>query len=137
MKEWKILQEEAAKRNHRKIGLEQELFFFHELSPGSCFFYPKGTHIYNKLIEFLRVCPLIFSLLIYDLYFLQAEYRKRGYQEVISPNIYNSKLWKTSGHWDHYAVRHTLRMTNLIELSFFRKTCSEQKLKKKSLHSNQ
>lgn len=86
LKEWKFLQEEAAKRNHRKLGLEQDLFFFHELSPGSCFFYPKGTHIYNKLIEFLR-----------------GEYRKRGYQEVISPNIYNSKLWKTSGHWDHYA----------------------------------
>ncbi|CAF3370773.1 unnamed protein product [Rotaria socialis] len=86
LKEWKHLQEEAAKRNHRKIGVEQDLFFFHELSPGSCFFYPKGAHIYNKLIDFLR-----------------AEYRKRGYQEVISPNIYNAKLWKVSGHWDHYS----------------------------------
>jgi threonyl-tRNA synthetase len=86
LKEWKFLQEEAAKRNHRKIGIEQDLFFFHELSPGSCFFYPKGAHIYNKLIEFIR-----------------GEYRKRGYQEVISPNIYNSKLWMTSGHWDHYS----------------------------------
>ncbi|CAF2400450.1 unnamed protein product [Rotaria sp. Silwood2] len=86
LKEWKHLQEEAAKRNHRKIGLEQDLFFFHELSPGSCFFHPKGTHIYNKLIEFIR-----------------GEYRKRGYQEVISPNIFNAKLWKASGHWDHYS----------------------------------
>ncbi|CAF1410559.1 unnamed protein product [Adineta steineri] len=86
LKEWKFIQEEAAKRNHRKIGVEQELFFFHEMSPGSCFFYPKGALIYNKLVEFIR-----------------GEYRKRGYQEVISPNMYNSKLWKTSGHWDHYS----------------------------------
>ena len=42
MKEWNILMEEAAKRDHRKIGKEQGLFFFHELSPGSCFFTPRG-----------------------------------------------------------------------------------------------
>merc|ERR1712002_248326 len=86
MKEWKLFQEEAAKRDHRKIGMQQDLFFFHELSPGSCFFQPKGAHIYNKLLTFLK-----------------EEYWKRGFQEVISPNIYNAKLWKTSGHWDHYA----------------------------------
>lgn len=86
MKEWEKIQEEAAKRDHRKLGREQELFFFHELSPGSCFFQPKGAHIYNSLVEFIR-----------------EEYRKRGFQEVVSPNIYNSKLWKTSGHWAHYA----------------------------------
>ncbi|XP_033214455.1 threonine--tRNA ligase 1, cytoplasmic isoform X2 [Belonocnema kinseyi] len=86
LKEWEKFQEEAAKRDHRKIGKEQELFFFHELSPGSCFFQPRGAHIYNTLIEFIR-----------------AEYRKRGFQEVVTPNIYNSKLWQTSGHWEHYA----------------------------------
>lgn len=86
MKEWEKFQEEAAKRDHRKLGREQELFFFHELSPGSCFFQPKGAHIYNSLVEFIR-----------------EEYRKRGFQEVVSPNVYNSKLWKTSGHWAHYA----------------------------------
>ncbi|XP_071449349.1 threonine--tRNA ligase 1, cytoplasmic isoform X2 [Hetaerina americana] len=86
MKEWEKFQEEAAKRDHRKIGREQELYFFHELSPGSCFFQPKGAHIYNTLIEFIR-----------------SEYRKRGFQEVVSPNIYNAKLWQTSGHWAHYA----------------------------------
>ena len=86
LKEWKQFQEEAAKRDHRKLGREQDLFFFHELSPGSCFFQPKGTHIYNKLIEFIR-----------------SEYYKRGFQEVVSPNVYNSKLWQTSGHWDHYS----------------------------------
>ncbi|XP_057669357.1 threonine--tRNA ligase 1, cytoplasmic-like [Diorhabda carinulata] len=86
LKEWEQLQEEAAKRDHRKIGKEQELFFFHELSPGSCFFQPRGAHIYNTLINFLR-----------------DQYRKRGFEEVISPNIYNVKLWQTSGHYTHYA----------------------------------
>jgi len=86
LKEWKHLQEEAAKRDHRKIGIQQDLFFFHELSPGSCFFQPKGAHIYNKLMDFIK-----------------SEYWKRGFQEVMSPNMYNAKLWKTSGHWDHYA----------------------------------
>lgn len=86
LKEWEKIQEEAAKRDHRKLGKEQELFFFHELSPGSCFFQPKGAHIYNTLVNFIR-----------------TEYRKRGFQEVVSPNIYNAKLWQTSGHWQHYA----------------------------------
>lgn len=86
LKEWEKLQEEAAKRDHRKIGREQELFFFHELSPGSCFFQPRGAHIYNTLMSFVK-----------------AEYRKRGFQEVITPNVFNCKLWQTSGHWQHYS----------------------------------
>uniref|UniRef100_A0A1A8QKL9 threonine--tRNA ligase n=1 Tax=Nothobranchius rachovii TaxID=451742 RepID=A0A1A8QKL9_9TELE len=86
LKEWEKFQEEAKNRDHRKLGREQELFFFHELSPGSCFFLPKGAFIYNTLIEFIR-----------------SEYRKRGFQEVVTPNIYNSKLWVTSGHWQHYS----------------------------------
>ncbi|KAJ1301028.1 hypothetical protein OPQ81_003449 [Rhizoctonia solani] len=83
--EYKAFLAEAAKRDHRKIGKDQELFFFHELSPGSCFFLPHGARIYNTLIEFIR-----------------EEYRKRGYQEVISPNMFNSKLWEKSGHWANY-----------------------------------
>nr|CDS31553.1 Threonyl tRNA synthetase C [Hymenolepis microstoma] len=86
MKEWKQFQEEAAKRDHRKLGQEQKLFFFNDLSPGSCFFLPAGAHIYNKLVELMR-----------------REYWKRGFTEVISPNIYDSKLWEISGHWQHYA----------------------------------
>ncbi len=124
LKEWQHIQEEAAKRNHRKIGLvclifkfcclffkilyilkEQELFFFHELSPGSCFFYPKGAAIYNKLIEFMKVreSQLSFVLVTFCTKF-QSEYRKRGFHEVITPNVYNAKLWMTSGHWQHYSV---------------------------------
>uniref|UniRef100_A0A914WDM5 threonine--tRNA ligase n=2 Tax=Plectus sambesii TaxID=2011161 RepID=A0A914WDM5_9BILA len=86
LKEWQKLQEEAAKRDHRKVGRDQNLFFFHLMSPGSAFFYPKGAHIYNTLIDFIK-----------------KEYRKRGFNEVISPNMYNSKLWETSGHWQHYS----------------------------------
>ncbi|KAK2163864.1 hypothetical protein LSH36_73g06019 [Paralvinella palmiformis] len=86
LKEWQKFQEEAAKRDHRKIGRDQELFFFHELSPGSCFFLPRGAIIYNRLMDLVK-----------------EEYRKRGFSEVFSPNIYNSKLWETSGHWQHYA----------------------------------
>ncbi|MCJ8746933.1 hypothetical protein PDJAM_G00147550 [Pangasius djambal] len=86
LKEWEKFQEEAKNRDHRKLGREQELFFFHDLSPGSCFFLPKGAYLYNTLVEFIR-----------------SEYRKRGFQEVVSPNIFNSKLWQTSGHWQHYS----------------------------------
>ncbi len=85
--EWKIQQEEAAKRDHRRIGTQQELFFFHELSPGSCFFLPKGAHIYNTLVSMIR-----------------EQYVQRGFSEVVTPNMYNAKLWQTSGHWEHYAV---------------------------------
>jgi len=86
LKEWKHFQEEAAKRDHRKIGIQQKLFFFHELSPGSCFFTARGAYIYNALIEFIK-----------------EQYRTRGFHEVISPNVYNTKLWEQSGHWQHYA----------------------------------
>ncbi|MBW0507961.1 hypothetical protein O181_047676 [Austropuccinia psidii MF-1] len=86
MVEYKKFLEEAAKRDHRKIGKDQELFFFNDISPGSCFWLPHGTRIYNTLVDFFR-----------------SEYRKRGYDEVITPNIYNAKLWHTSGHWDNYS----------------------------------
>nr|AAH39225.1 Threonyl-tRNA synthetase-like 2 [Mus musculus] len=86
MKDWEKIQEEAKSRDHRKIGKEQELFFFHDLSPGSCFFLPRGAFIYNALMDFIR-----------------EEYHKRNFTEVLSPNMYNSKLWETSGHWQHYS----------------------------------
>ncbi|KAG4303594.1 hypothetical protein PCK1_000112 [Pneumocystis canis] len=86
MLEYKKFLIEAEKRDHRRIGKEQELFFFHELSPGSCFFLPHGTRIYNRLIEFIK-----------------SEYRKRGFDEIITPNVYNSKLWQISGHWQNYS----------------------------------
>jgi threonyl-tRNA synthetase len=85
MKEWIKRKEEEEKRDHRNIGKQQDLFMFHNLSPGSTFFYPEGSHIYNKLVSFIR-----------------KEYLIRGFTEVISPNIYNLRLWKTSGHYKNY-----------------------------------
>ncbi|KAL8987613.1 MAG: hypothetical protein Q9177_003192 [Variospora cf. flavescens] len=86
MTEHKKFLEEAAKRDHRRIGIEQELFFFNEMSPGSSFLLPHGTRIFNALQKLLR-----------------SEYQKRGYSEVQSPNMYDSDLWKRSGHWQHYS----------------------------------
>uniref|UniRef100_A0A8C0L8R5 threonine--tRNA ligase n=1 Tax=Canis lupus dingo TaxID=286419 RepID=A0A8C0L8R5_CANLU len=86
MKTWEKFQEEAKNRDHRKVGKEQELFFFHDLSPGSCFFLPRGAFIYNTLMDFIR-----------------EEYHRRNFTEVLSPNMFNSKLWETSGHWQHYS----------------------------------
>lgn len=77
--------EEAKKRDHRRLGEQLDLFKFHELSPGSVFFLPKGAFVFNKLIEFMR-----------------KEYVKRGYSEVVTPLIYDKSLWETSGHWEHY-----------------------------------
>jgi threonyl-tRNA synthetase len=85
MAEHKKFLEEAAKRDHRKLGREQELFMFHDLSPGSAFFLPHGTRIYNTLMEYIR-----------------EQYHKRDYQEVMTPNIFNAELWKISGHWEYY-----------------------------------
>lgn len=76
---------EAEKRDHRNIAKQQELFFFHPYSPGSAFWLPHGFRIYRTLMEFMR-----------------KEYRARGYTEVLTPNIFSSKLWEVSGHWDHY-----------------------------------
>ncbi|XP_074896930.1 threonine--tRNA ligase, mitochondrial isoform X1 [Buteo buteo] len=84
---WQQAQDEAALRDHRRIGREQELFFFHKLSPGSCFFLPRGAHIYNTLVDFIR-----------------SEYRARGFCEVVTPNVFSPQLWELSGHWQHYST---------------------------------
>jgi len=85
MKEYKLRIEEAKKRDHRVIGLNQELFFFHQLSPGSCFFLPDGAKVYGGLVNFIK-----------------EKYWEYEYDEVVTPNIYNFDLWKTSGHAAHY-----------------------------------
>lgn len=76
---------EAKKRDHRVIGLKQDLFFFNPVSPGSCFFQPYGTRVYNKLLSFVK-----------------EKYWNYGYEEVTSPNIFHFDLWNTSGHAGHY-----------------------------------
>ncbi len=77
--------EEAAKRNHRKLGSELELFMFSEEAPGMPFYLPKGQIIRNELEVFLRE--------------IQNEY---NYQEVRTPFMMNQELWEKSGHWGHY-----------------------------------
>ncbi|MFD3450115.1 threonine--tRNA ligase [Microbacteriaceae bacterium 4G12] len=83
--EYVIFLEEAAKRNHRKLGNELELFMFSEEAPGMPFYLPKGQIIRNEMEAFLR-----------------GVQQKRNYQEVRTPLIMNQKLWENSGHWDHY-----------------------------------
>ncbi|MHA4412552.1 threonine--tRNA ligase [Bacillus cereus] len=77
--------EEAAKRNHRKLGSELELFMFSEEAPGMPFYLPKGQMIRNELEAFLRE--------------IQKEY---NYQEVRTPFMMNQEVWERSGHWGHY-----------------------------------
>mmetsp|Transcript_18007 Transcript_18007/g.31514 ORF Transcript_18007/g.31514 Transcript_18007/m.31514 type:complete len:717 (-) Transcript_18007:31-2181(-) len=86
LKQWEEFQAKAAKRDHRVVGKAQSLFFFDPLSPGSAFWLPHGTRIYAKLLEYMR-----------------NQYHKRGFTEVITPNIFNFDLWKISGHADKYA----------------------------------
>ncbi len=83
--EYVHLLEEAKKRDHRKLGKELELFTFMPEAPASPFFYPKGAIVYNRLVQYIR-----------DLY---ATY---DYSEVVTPQIMDVQLWKTSGHYDNY-----------------------------------
>ncbi|PRQ29969.1 putative threonine--tRNA ligase [Rosa chinensis] len=78
-------QEEAKKYDHRLLGKSQELIFCHPYSPGSWFFTPNGARIYKKLMQFM-----------------ENEYLERGYQEVITPNIFKMDLFEKSKHAGHY-----------------------------------
>ena len=79
------LMEEAARRDHRKIGKEMKLFMMRDEATGFPFFLPNGMILKNTLIEYWREL-----------------HRKNGYVEISTPLIMNRKLWETSGHWDHY-----------------------------------
>ena len=78
--------EEAKKRDHRKLGVQLDLFSFHDVSPGAAFWHPKGQRIWRTLEGAMRE--------------LQD---RRGYQEVSTPIVVSERLWRQSGHWDHYA----------------------------------
>lgn len=77
--------EEAKKRDHKKLGRELDLFFFHETSPGMAYWLPKGLTLYNTLYSYAR-----------------EMYKKYGYQEVATPMLNKKELFETSGHWSHY-----------------------------------
>ncbi|WP_299403022.1 threonine--tRNA ligase [uncultured Roseobacter sp.] len=77
--------EEAAKRDHRKLGREMNLFHMQEEAPGQVFWHPNGWSIYTTLQDYMR-----------------RKQRAAGYQEVNTPQVVDRKLWEASGHWDKY-----------------------------------
>ncbi len=85
LKEYLTMIEEAKKRDHRKLGKELELFIFDPVAPASPFFMPKGTIVYNGLVDFMK-----------------RIYTRFGYQEVITPQVLDVDLWHTSGHYEKY-----------------------------------
>jgi threonyl-tRNA synthetase len=77
--------EQARARDHRRLGPQLGLFTFSDVSPGAAFWLPAGTEVFNSLVALSREMG-----------------RERGYVEVKTPQIYDSALWKTSGHWQKY-----------------------------------
>ncbi|MFC1516903.1 threonine--tRNA ligase, partial [Thermodesulfobacteriota bacterium] len=76
---------EAKKRNHRKIGIAQDLFSFHDEAPGMPFFHAKGMVVWNALLDYWR-----------------EEHRAAGYAETKTPILLQRSLWERSGHWENY-----------------------------------
>jgi threonyl-tRNA synthetase len=99
LKEYLTMIEEAKKRDHRKLGKELELFIFDPVAPASPFFMPKGTVVYNGLVEFMR-----------------RIYARFGYQEVITPQVLDVDLWHTSGHYEKY--KDNMYFTQIDEREF-------------------
>ncbi|KAF1704920.1 threonine--tRNA ligase [Pseudoxanthomonas suwonensis] len=77
--------EEAEKRDHRRIGKQQDLFHLQEEAPGLVFWHPKGWSVWQVVEQYMR-----------------RVYRETGYGEVRCPQILDVSLWKKSGHWDNY-----------------------------------
>ncbi|WOI57355.1 threonine--tRNA ligase [Palleronia sp. LCG004] len=77
--------EEAARRDHRKLGREMDLFHMQEEAPGQVFWHPNGWNIYTTLQDYMR-----------------RKQRAHGYSEINTPQIVDRKLWEASGHWDKY-----------------------------------
>ena len=83
--EYIVRQEEAKKRDHRRLGRELDLFMLCDEGPGFPFFLPNGMILRNELESFWKEL-----------------HRRLGYQEIRTPQILNEELWHRSGHWDHY-----------------------------------
>ena len=91
--------EEAAKRDHRKLGKELDIFALMEEGPGFPFFLPNGMIIRNTLIEYWR-----------------QVHKRYGYEEIKTPMILNRALWERSGHWDHY--KENMYFTEIDEMDY-------------------
>jgi len=88
--------EEAAKRDHRRLGREMELFHFQEEAPGMVFWHPNGWTIYRALEDYMR-----------------RKLTRAGYREIRTPQVVDRKLWEASGHWDKY--RENMYITEIDE----------------------
>ncbi|HEY0780654.1 MAG TPA: TGS domain-containing protein, partial [Gemmatirosa sp.] len=86
--------EEARKRDHRVLGRHLDLFQFHPVAPGAAFWTPRGTLLYNTLVDFVR------------------ERQAARFEEIKTPLLYNSKLWERSGHWGKYRENMFLVLDN-------------------------
>ncbi len=85
LKAHQTMLEEAARRDHRRLGREMELFHLQEEAPGQIFWHPNGWTIYTTLQDYMR-----------------RQQRRGGYVEVNTPQVVNRKLWEESGHWENY-----------------------------------
>ncbi|MGE4325037.1 MAG: threonine--tRNA ligase [Pseudodonghicola sp.] len=85
LKAYLTMLEEAAKRDHRKLGREMDLFHMQEEAPGQVFWHPNGWKIYTTLQDYMR-----------------RQQERDGYVEVNTPQVVNRKLWEASGHWENY-----------------------------------
>ncbi len=85
LKAYVTMLEEAAKRDHRKLGREMELFHLQEEAPGMVFWHPNGWTIYRTLEDYMR-----------------RRQRSAGYKEIRTPQVVDRVLWERSGHWEAY-----------------------------------
>lgn len=99
LKDYLFMLEEAKKRDHRKIGIEQKLFSFHNEAPAAPFFHPAGAFVYSEIQNFVRKLN-----------------NANGYSDVISPLMMSEDMWKKSGHYDHY--RENMYFTKVDDRDF-------------------
>ena len=105
--------EEAKKRDHRKLGRELDLFQFHQVSPGAAFWTPRGTTLYNTLVDFCQ------------------DRQQDAFQEIKTPLLYSKTLWEQSGHWGKYRENMFLVMnseTNEHDMSLKPMNCPSHHL---------
>ncbi len=111
--------EQAQQRDHRRLGAQMGLFFFDQVAPANPFFRPKGAFVYNRLVDYVR-----------------GLYKRYGYEEVITPQMFKTDLFKTSGHYDNYIENMYMLEIDEQEYGMKPMNCpSHAVLYSKSLHS--
>ncbi len=109
----------AAQRDHRRLGARMGLFFFDQAAPANPFFLPKGVFLYNSLVQYVRG--------LYECY---------GYEEVITPQLFKTDLFKTSGHYDNFIENMYMLEIDEQEYGMKPMNCpSHAIMYRKSLHS--